>query len=259
MLRLGRISVRLGVLIVAVLAVAVAVASVYVVIVPPSPKSDPTPTPVPTPTPGEVAEGIARAWAEDNIRGVAGDELVEFRLTKESNTARYEDLRRYLKERIHRATTWSYGPTLDLGSRYGVTATASVQVHEIRPSRFITSEGVVEGEEIIVMPFHLSVDLASESVTDWHVHTDEATYDTNRPESMESLIDVAIDDVLRPEAMPCFLATMAAEVTEPDVVAALLKNPEERDPIEAIRLSDAISAAGLGDVCEEWAGEPPER
>lgn len=192
---------------------------------------------------------IARRWAEDNIDGVAGDELVRF-IVDVSNTRQPEELGRFVKERLSPVTTWTYGPIVGQGGdMYEVTVTASTLVHEIVPVRNLgIPEGVSapEAQRVVTMPFHLNVNLRSKSVSDWHTHGAEANYSTN-------FSTVSIEEEFGEAVGECIHLVMASGL--PDSLAiALFTEPREREWIEAEQLNEAIGVAGLTEECEEWVG-----
>ena len=238
---------RVGILMAVILAVTIAAASVYVVVVP-------SPTPVLLPEPKGVAEEIARAWAEDNIDGAAGDELVEF-IVERSTTRQPEMLGEFLKERLRSATTWTYGPIVNQGGdRYEVTATASTDVHEIVPSKI---SGVPEGmptpgpfERVATMPFHLTIDLESRGVSDWHIHADESAYRETAPVGVSM---ASVEEAFGETAADCIHSALELGLSD-SLESALLTEPLEREPIAAIQLTEAINIAGLRNLCEEWIG-----
>ena len=204
----------------------------------------------------------ARDWTDNSIDGAAGDELVRF-IVERSNTGQPEELGSFVKEGLRLATTWTYGPTVQLrGDRYEVTATASTRVHEIVPIQYIfLSQGAQESDapdglddprKIVHMPFHLTINLGSKEVSDWHVHADEAIYDINVPLAM------SLEEAYGKTAADCIHAVLEVELPDSTEIA-LFREPNEREWIEARQLNEAIIKAGLGDVCKTWIAHPVEQ
>ena len=87
-------------------------------------------------------------------------------------------LGRFVKDRLNLATTWSYGPTVNVNrDRYAVTATAETRLHDIVPTIVLSDAqeapgtGVLERQrantskkQVFTMPFRLTVDMQSKSV-----------------------------------------------------------------------------------------------
>ena len=133
-------------------------------------------------------EAIARAWAEDNMDGAAGDELVEF-IVANTTVNSQSLLREYLKMRAGSGATWSYGPfeSAERGS-YEASATVALRLSDIMPI-VVSDEIKAMGEDAESLPvksgnirdaftltFLLTVDPASKSVTEWRVHDGKAVY-----------------------------------------------------------------------------------
>ena len=134
-------------------------------------------------------EAIARAWAEDNMDGAAGDELVEF-IVANTTVNSQSLLREYLKIHAGSGATWSYGPfeSADRGS-YEASATVALRLSDIMPPPVVSDEIKAMGEDAETLPvepgdfrnaftltFLLTVDPASKSVTEWRVHDGKAVY-----------------------------------------------------------------------------------
>ena len=210
-------------------------------------------------SPPELEE-IARAWTEENIGGAMGDAMVDF-IVSESHTEQPGILGEYLKERLDPATTWSYGPIVSVGNgRYEVTATAMTNVHQIMPPMVRDSSGsevtIEPGdlERVATMPFHLTVDTDSKSVTDWHVHPGEATYVTAFDEERLASIAINVEETLGEAADKCIGSAAGKDLPQYHMMT-LLQPPEEREPAKAVHLYDAVSAIGLNAVCREWLGD----
>ena len=133
-------------------------------------------------------EAIARAWAEDNMDGAAGDELVEFIVANTTVNSR-SLLREYLKIHAGSGATWSYGPfeSAERGS-YEASATVALRLSDIMPT-VVQYEGEAAGAPLsaatvepgdfrnaFTLTFLLTVDPASKSVTEWRVHDGKAVY-----------------------------------------------------------------------------------
>ena len=170
----ARITIRLDVLLVAVLAIAASVvAASYLSI------SRATDDSISIPE----LQDTARAWTEGNINDVAGDALVEF-IASESGAEQPDLFREFLDDRrdiLELATTWSYCPVVSEGI-YQVTATASTNLHEVVPlgPRPVTDASGTEVpidpndfKRIATLPFLLTVDTDSKIVTDWSVLSEE--------------------------------------------------------------------------------------
>ena len=169
----ARISVRQDVFAVVSLAIVIGAAAVFYL-------SLRSPTP----------EDIAREWVEDNFIGVAGDGLVASYLTQ-TNFWDTEGIERVIGKNPPHKTTWSYGPVVYLvADWYEVTATASVRLHDeasaIEDGRYreaiksatrteasASQVGLSSFSEELTMSFHLTVDMVSRSVVDWHAHVEE--------------------------------------------------------------------------------------
>ena len=134
-------------------------------------------------------EAIARAWAEDNMDGAAGDELVEF-IVANTTVNSQSLLREYLKIHAGSGATWSYGPfeSADRGS-YEASATVALRLSDIMPPPVVSDEIKAMGADAETLPvepgdfrnaftltFLLTVDPASKSVTEWRVHDGKAVY-----------------------------------------------------------------------------------
>ena len=206
-------------------------------------------------------EDIAREWADSNLGGAAGSHLVAFYLA-EINQTGDESFGESIKHSLNPITTWSYGPTTNLGGeRYEVTTVAVVRLHEIFKPALLESipiSGSIDlsdYEETVTMPFHLTVDTASSRVIDWHAHADEAVYYTSIPR----IQIIEEGTVTAPEECSNPVMERSARTRMSNFpYDAFDKPPEERGRIEAIQLNAAIIALGLDDVCEEWLGEIPE-
>ena len=134
-------------------------------------------------------EAITRAWAEDNMDGAAGDELVEF-IVANTTVNSQSLLREYLKIHAGSGATWSYGPfeSAERGS-YEASATVALRLSDIMPT-VVSDEIRAMGEDMETLPvdepgdlrnaftltFLLTVDPASKSVTEWRVDEGEAVY-----------------------------------------------------------------------------------
>ncbi len=259
--RTARVSVSLNVLAFAILVAVVAAMSALVLFTR-SPKPQvheivqgPIQNGVDSAVEDELVE-VARYWTEDNIDGAVGDELVKF-IVEMSNNGQPEEFGMFVKERLRSATTWSYGPIVDQGDRYEITAMASTRIHEIVPVRYIglpedaeVRNGLDGYQEVVTMPFHLTIDLGSKSVFDWHVHADEGTYNTNG-------LQVSMEEVYGEAVAKCVRMVLVSGLQE-SLEIVLFTEPRERERIEASELNEAISEAGLSEVCEEWLGEPLE-
>lgn len=245
-----------------ILAVVVAAASVYVVAVPSLTRSSQPQEDFQASVQNVTEIGtedklieIASDWAEDNIDGAVGDELVKF-IVEKSHTRQPEMLGEFLKKGLRPATTWTYGSIVSQdGDRYEVTARASTQVHEIVPSETRVPEGMPTPgpfERVATMPFHLTIDMESRSVSDWHTHADEFAYRETAPPGVTM---VYVEDAFGEAAADCIYAALDLRLSDP-LESALLTEPTEREMIAAIQLKEAINAAGPGlrDLCEEWIG-----
>ena len=254
------VSKRVGIPVAVILAVMVVAASVYVLVFPlltqsPQPQEDLQDSVqnwIENESEGELVE-IARAWAEHNVGGAAGDEIVEF-IVGMSHTRQPEMLMRFIKERLRPATTWTYVPIINQGGDiYEVTVTASTHVHEIVPSKTFAPEGMPTPgpfETVATMPFHLTIDLESRGVSDWHIHSDEATYRETAPAGVTM---VSMEDAFGEIASDCIHSVLDLRLSD-SLESALLTEPGDREPIEAIQLKEATNAAGLGYLCKEWIG-----
>ena len=130
-------------------------------------------------------DAVARAWAADGLNGAAGDELVEFIVA--NTTVNSPDLlRQYLKPRLDSGATWTYGPFADAGAdSYEAFATATLHISDIMPVT-VSYQPKASGESAFVDPgdfrnvftltFRLTVDAASESVTEWRAQDGQAIY-----------------------------------------------------------------------------------
>ena len=223
-------------------------------------------------------EEIARAWAANGVNGAAGGEIADF-IVEESITAQPEMLRDFLKRRLESVTTWNYGQIVRTGeSRYEMTATATTRVHnaiamEVSPTiKFIGEpESANEPKDarvemarsltasdfthtrIAKMPFSLTVDLESDSVTDWRARRDEADL-SYRIES-EKLPNLATVDDLYGDGIAKCVSAAVAEGLPDNVMQTLFTPPRARAESDAARARDAVDSAGLGGVCENWIGE----
>ena len=130
-------------------------------------------------------EAIARAWAADGVNGAAGDEMVEF-IVANTTVNSPELLRQYLKPRLDSGATWTYGPFASAGGdSYEAFATATLHTSDIMPAT-VSYQPKASGESAFVDPgefrnvftltFRLTVDAASESVTDWRAQDGQAIY-----------------------------------------------------------------------------------
>lgn len=217
-------------------------------------------------------EEIARAWTMDNINGAAGDELAKF-IVSESNTAQPDMFFEYLKERLESVTTWNYGPIKRTGeNRYETTATATTRVHDTMDPPIFTFEDETKGARgealptptasdviftrIAKMPFSLTVDLESNSVTDWQARLDEAN-ETTRIVSERFPNAMTVEELYGDAVAECVNAAMRAMRNDlPDsVIRTLFLPPSEREEADAARAKAAVESAGIGDVCENWIGE----
>ena len=167
-----------------------------------------------------------------------------------------EMFRVYVKERLDLGTNWTYGPTVNVSDDlYEVTATAIVHLGNIMPSVYATdnneraSPGAFRPKRVFTMPFHLAVNMESSSVTDWRVHAEEFTYETNV---------VSVEDVFGPAMAECVNSALIAGVSG-SITELLLKPSDELEDTEIGRLRNALSAPELIDVCEEWISELPEK
>lgn len=221
-------------------------------------------------------EEIARAWAANGVNGAAGGEIADF-IVEESITAQPEMLRDFLKRRLESVTTWNYGPIVRTGeSRYEMTATATTRVHDaMEPPMTIKFIGEPESANepedarvemvrsltasdfeyarIAKMPFSLTVDLESNGVTDWRARRDEADI-SYRIES-EKLPNLATVDDLYGDGIAKCVSAAVAEGLPDSVMQTLFLPPRARAESDAARARDAVGAAGLGGVCENWIGE----
>ena len=249
---------RVGLLVTVIMAVVIATASVYVVVVLPLTQSPLSQEDLQYSVQKGIESGaedelveIARDWAEDNVDGEAGDEMVEF-IVEMSTTRQPEMLGQFLKERLRSATTWTYGPIVNQsGDIYEVTATASTHVHEIVPSKTYVPEGMPTPgpfERVATMPFHLTIDLESRGISDWHTHADESAYRETAPVGVSM---VSVEEAFGETAADCIHSALALKLSD-SLASAVLTEPIEREPTAAIQLKEAINTAGLRDLCEEW-------
>lgn len=221
-------------------------------------------------------EEIARAWAADSVNGAAGDEIADF-IVEESITAQPEMLRDFLKRRMESVTTWNYGQIVRTGeNRYETTATATTRVHDaMEPPLTITFLGEPEGADepedarvemvrslkasdftyarIAKMPFSLTVDLESDGVTEWRARRADADQ-SYRIES-EKMPNLATVDDLYGDGIAKCVSAARAEGLPDGVMETLFTPPRARAESDAARARDAVGAAGLGGVCEDWIGE----
>ena len=246
-----RNGVRLAILVPAVLIVVVAI-SVILFMQFTANREDPMP---------DLNE-IVRTWAEYSIEHMAGDELVDFIVSK-SFTEEPDLLSEYLKDGLKSATTWYYGPVVRVSDvRYELTATASTRVHDILPLTSIKdrSGAVVPLEQddfsrVATMPFHLTVDMDSKSVTDWYVQLEEGTYVTTMNPAKLANVET-VEEAFGSSSAECIETALGKDISQSDI-DALLQPPGMRREIDAVRLSATLSALGLGALCKEWIGELP--
>ena len=278
--RSARVSVRLGILTVAIMFIITAVAAYFLfagsdwledITRAQTEKNPASVADVPTPTPLSEPEKIAQVWAENEIHGVAGDELVKF-IVSESNTRQPDMLGRFVKDRLNLATTWSYGPVVNVGGdRYEVTAIAETRLHDIVPTVVLSGTEGNSGaggadrrranigkKQIFTMPFHLTVDIRSMSVSEWRAQADQATHKSFEDSNAPMPTVITIEEMFGAATAQCIHSALGEEVME-SVLEILYIPPDARDDTETTRLKDAISEAGLTDVCREWMGKSPEK
>lgn len=211
-------------------------------------------------------EKTARAWAANNISGVAGDEIVNL-IMRESNTEQPDMLREYLKERVESATDWSYGPIATAGENvYDLTATASTFVHEMTPPPVFDFPGGVkiptpdpaDFRRVATAPFRLTVDADTMSVTDWRLCADGADVVTSFGSQKNAAIPYEGPATIRrlydEKTANCINAAMAENPSEQDATTLFLP-PHERGESDAARLRAVVNSARLGEVCADWIGE----
>ena len=262
--RSARIAIRLDILATVILIVIVAQVGAFILMLTRSSGIEETtraravdnPVSVASPTPPSLSEPekIARDWAEDNLDGVAGDELVKF-ISAKTNPMQPEMFRVYVKERLDLGTNWTYGPAVNVSDDlYNVTAMAIVRLGNIMPTVYTNNDeraspNAFRPKKVFTMPFHLTVDMESLSVTDWLVHAEEFTYDTNV---------VSVEDVFGPEMAECVNSALIAGVSG-SIMELLLKPSNELEDTEIRQLNDALSKPELNGLCEEWITELPEK
>ena len=254
------VSKRVGIPVAVILAVMVAAASVYVLVISPLVQSPQPQEDIQDSVQNRIENGaedelveIARAWAENNVGGAAGDEMVEF-IVGMSTTRQPEMLRVFIKERLRPATTWTYVPIMNQGGNiYEVTATASTHVHEIVPSKTYVPEGMPPPgpfKTVATMPFHLTIDRESRCVSDWYIHADEAAYRETAPAGASM---VSVEEAFGETAADCIHSALDLRLSD-SLALALLTRPLLREQTAAIQLEEVINTAGLRDMCEGWIG-----
>jgi len=124
-------------------------------------------------------EEVASEWAEGNA-SVVSNTMSDFVLPKIGDMGE-AILGQYVRSHVADALTWSYDtrPVPTMANLYDVTATASIRLEEVTVP--IVGEHPEIGYVAATMPHHLTVDLESMTVIEWHVHSDEATFDTSLP------------------------------------------------------------------------------
>ena len=106
------------------------------------------------------------------------------------------------------------------------------------------------------MPFHLTVEIDSKSVTDWHIHPGEGSYVTTiNPEKLANVRTV--EEAFGQAAAECIGMALSKDLPKSEF-DTLLQPSEMREDIDAIRLYTALSVVGLNAVCKEWIGELPK-
>ena len=211
-------------------------------------------------------EKTARAWAANNINGVAGDEIVNL-IMRETNTEQPDMLREYLTERVESFTNWSYGPIATAGENvYELTATASTLLHEMTPPPIFESAGGVkiptpdpaDFRSVATAPFRLTVDADTMSVTDWRLRADGAGVSTSFVSQKNEAIayegPATIRRLYDEKTADCINAVMAENPTEQDATTLFIP-PNQRKEADAARLRAVVNSAGLGEVCADWIGE----
>ena len=237
--RTARLSVRLDVFGVSILIAAIIVSAGFIWV---SKPSEPMPTP----------EDVARAWTESSLESAAGDELVKF-IVSISNTMQPELFSQYLNDRLYNSTTWSYAPALDVGNdQYEVVATASTNLHDIIPTVMLDNRVPVGFTQVITMPFHLIVDMESESVIDWSAREDEAFLYSGQSDASPNV--VSLEETFGEASAQCIRSARERGVFE-SVAEILYMPPTIRDESQTRQLRSAISVVGLDAECREWVGD----
>ena len=69
---------------------------------------------------------------------------------------------------------------------------------------------------------------------------------------------ITMEEMFGPAMAKCTRSALDNGVPE-SVLQVLYIPPDARDDTEMARVNDAISEAGLTDVCREWMGKVPEK
>lgn len=181
-------------------------------------------------------ERVAQVWASEN-RGVAEDNLNALIRTRAGGLG--------IRVGEGDALKWSYSPPKPAGGdRYELSAGASVRL-DIPIMDTLDSARVVGLYAVeAALPFHLTVDMGTRTVTDWRVHLSEGEFAGGMPPAPDG-------GGFEGEARDCMRA--ASDAGLPDyAMRTLVKPPSERDRAETIQMNAALMSKGVMDVCQPY-------
>ena len=182
-------------------------------------------------------EDVAQVWASEN-RGVAEDSLNALIQSRSGGLG--------LRVGEGDALNWSYSPPKPAGGdRYEMSAGASVRL-DIPIMDTLDSARVVGLYAVeAALPFHLTVDMGTRTVTDWRVHLSEGEFAGDAPSTLGG------GGGFEGDARDCIRA--ASDAGLPDyAMRTLVKPPSERERAETIQMNAALMSKGVMDVCQPY-------